>query len=310
MGRKILFITTDQQRYDALGCNGGDDRAHAGRRRARGRRHQLPPRLQPEHGVHAGAVDDADRASTCAPTAWSPTACRCPSTRPASPRTSPSRPATAPRCSARRTSSPASTRCACTRRTGSPTRARPARTAASTTSSWRCTCRRSCKRGIQHYGKWLLEHARPEHVNGFSPLLAGRAGRRDRRARDARSTRSRRELVPHRLGRRPHDRVPRLARPRRRLVRVDERSPTRTTRGTRRRRSWHRVQLAATSTCRPATPVRPTRSRDVLAEKPAHWLALVRGDVASTRRAGPARFRPQNAQPTTASARSTRCRTS
>ena len=23
MGRKILFITTDQQRYDAIGCNGG-----------------------------------------------------------------------------------------------------------------------------------------------------------------------------------------------------------------------------------------------------------------------------------------------
>ena len=23
MGRNILFITTDQQRYDALGCNGG-----------------------------------------------------------------------------------------------------------------------------------------------------------------------------------------------------------------------------------------------------------------------------------------------
>jgi arylsulfatase A-like enzyme len=23
MGRKILFITTDQQRYDSLGCNGG-----------------------------------------------------------------------------------------------------------------------------------------------------------------------------------------------------------------------------------------------------------------------------------------------
>src|SRR4029079_2211800 len=23
MGRKILYITTDQQRYDALGCNGG-----------------------------------------------------------------------------------------------------------------------------------------------------------------------------------------------------------------------------------------------------------------------------------------------
>ena len=24
MGRKILFITTDQQRYDALGCNGNE----------------------------------------------------------------------------------------------------------------------------------------------------------------------------------------------------------------------------------------------------------------------------------------------
>lgn len=23
MGRKILFVTTDQQRYDSLGCNGG-----------------------------------------------------------------------------------------------------------------------------------------------------------------------------------------------------------------------------------------------------------------------------------------------
>ena len=23
MGRKILFVTTDQQRYDAIGCNGG-----------------------------------------------------------------------------------------------------------------------------------------------------------------------------------------------------------------------------------------------------------------------------------------------
>jgi arylsulfatase A-like enzyme len=23
MGRKILFVTTDQQRFDALGCNGG-----------------------------------------------------------------------------------------------------------------------------------------------------------------------------------------------------------------------------------------------------------------------------------------------
>ena len=38
MGRKILFVTTDQQRYDTLGCNGGTRRPHAGDRRARRRR--------------------------------------------------------------------------------------------------------------------------------------------------------------------------------------------------------------------------------------------------------------------------------
>jgi len=30
MGRKILFITTDQQRYDGLACNGGKGPSTAG----------------------------------------------------------------------------------------------------------------------------------------------------------------------------------------------------------------------------------------------------------------------------------------
>ena len=38
MGRKILFVTTDQQRYDTLGLQRRHARAHAGGRRARGRR--------------------------------------------------------------------------------------------------------------------------------------------------------------------------------------------------------------------------------------------------------------------------------
>ena len=59
--RNILFITTDQQRHDSLGCNGGTVARTPVVDRAGRRGHQLPARLQPEHGVHAGAVDDADR---------------------------------------------------------------------------------------------------------------------------------------------------------------------------------------------------------------------------------------------------------
>jgi len=61
MGRKILFITTDQQRHDALGCNGGrfgrtpvvDGWARNGIRYAR---------LQSEHGLYARPLDHVDRA--------------------------------------------------------------------------------------------------------------------------------------------------------------------------------------------------------------------------------------------------------
>ena len=58
--RNILFITTDQQRYDSLGCNGGTVARTPGGGPTGRRGHQLPPGLQPEHGVHAGALDHVD----------------------------------------------------------------------------------------------------------------------------------------------------------------------------------------------------------------------------------------------------------
>ena len=109
MGRKILFITTDQQRYDALGCNGGtiartpvvDGLAADGIRYERAynqntvcmpaRSTMLTGQYVRTHGVIANGVPLPDDA---------PSDRRVPARR---------APATAPRCSARRTSSPAST---------------------------------------------------------------------------------------------------------------------------------------------------------------------------------------------------------
>jgi arylsulfatase A-like enzyme len=54
MGRKILFITTDQMRYDALGCNGGQVALHPGHRQFGGIRHQLPACPQPKCDLYAG----------------------------------------------------------------------------------------------------------------------------------------------------------------------------------------------------------------------------------------------------------------
>ena len=57
MGRKILFVTTDQQRYDTLGCNGGHAVPHPGGRRPGRRGRPLRPGPPPVGGVHAVAVD-------------------------------------------------------------------------------------------------------------------------------------------------------------------------------------------------------------------------------------------------------------
>ena len=78
MGRKILFVTTDQQRYDALGCTGNtiartpvvDALAADGI--------VYRPGPQPEHGVHAGALHHDHGPVRAHPRRRSPTACRCP----------------------------------------------------------------------------------------------------------------------------------------------------------------------------------------------------------------------------------------
>ena len=69
MGRKILLVTTDQQRYDTLGCNGGtlartpvvDGLAADG--------HPLRARHPAVGRVHAVALDDPHRPAPDAPTA-------------------------------------------------------------------------------------------------------------------------------------------------------------------------------------------------------------------------------------------------
>ena len=56
MGRKILFITTDQQRYDALGCNGGTiARTRTGLTYRRAWDSQTP-----SHGMHFRSIYHRD----------------------------------------------------------------------------------------------------------------------------------------------------------------------------------------------------------------------------------------------------------
>ena len=70
MGRKILFVTTDQQRYDTLGCNGGHPRPDPGRRRARRRR------ASATSGPSRSRWSACRRARRCSPASTrAPTAC-------------------------------------------------------------------------------------------------------------------------------------------------------------------------------------------------------------------------------------------
>ena len=146
--------------------------------------------------------------------------------------------------------------------------------------------------------------APPERDEGFAALLLGRGRRRHRRARD-RDQPDPARLVPHRLGRRPHDRVPRLARRRRRLVRVDELprpAPPVGPAGV----GAAAGATGATSTFRPAIPARPTRSATCSPQKPRALARLATRGRGATSRAGPARVRARGRSPTTRSARSTR----
>ena len=61
MGRKILLVTTDQQRYDTLGCNGGTLARTPVVDASRGEWHPLRARHPAVGRVHAVASDDPHR---------------------------------------------------------------------------------------------------------------------------------------------------------------------------------------------------------------------------------------------------------
>ena len=220
MGRKILFITTDQQRYDALGCNGGDDRPHAGRRRARRRRASTTGARTTRTSSACRRAPRCSPASTCARTAWSPTASPLPADAPS---------VAAHLARARRLPHGADRQGALrARRSTSTARwhenrsaaraARPGRAAASSTSSSRCTCPLGAASALRQVAARASTPSDVERLRARC-CSAPRAAATPARPRSKYNPIPR-ELVPHRLGRRPHDRLARLARRRRRLVRA------------------------------------------------------------------------------------------
>ncbi len=221
-GRKILFITTDQQRYDTLGCNGGtlartpvvDGLAAEGIRYERAipqsvvcmpsRSTMLTGQHPSTHGVWMNGVPLPVDAPSVAETL------RQDGYRTAlvgkahfEPFLDPFQRFTENALAATGTTPPA------------------AATGASSTSSSPPTP----PAGPLHYARWLgSEH--PEAIGMFYAVLDQRPrgqprGRRRHRRPRCTSTRSR-GVVPHRLGGRPDDRLARLARRRRRLLLLDE----------------------------------------------------------------------------------------
>ncbi len=167
MGRKILFVTTDQQRYDTLGCNGGtlsrtpvvDGLAAAGHPLRAG-----PPAVG---RVHAVALDDDHRPAPAHARRVDERRAAA-GHRPVGGRRAARRRLPHGARSASRTSSRSSTRSAASRRTASPAPARSARTAASSTSSSPPTARPA--RCTTRSG-WPSTH--PEAVGSFYPVLDG-----------------------------------------------------------------------------------------------------------------------------------------
>ena len=223
MGRKILLVTTDQQRFDTLACNGGTlsrtpvvdglaadgvryDRAHPQSVVCMPSRSTILTGQHPStHGVFMNGVP-------------------LPAGRPLGRRGPAARRATAPPWSARRTSSPTSTRSSASRRTSCRPRA-PRPTAGRAGFEHLETASHGAM-GPLHYAQWLL-HNHPEALGMYCRAIddylqvSAEAGRRHRRAPGQGQPHRPRDL-PHRLGGRPDDRLARLARRRRRLVLLDE----------------------------------------------------------------------------------------
>ena len=226
MGRKILFVTTDQQRYDTLGCNGGtlartpvvDGLAadghplRAGPSRSRScacRRAStmLTGQHPSTHGVWMNGVPLPVDAPSVADVLHD-----------AGYRTALDRQG--------RTSSRSSTRSAASPRTRfGRDRHRAAGRHAPRLRAPRVRHPRRRRAAALRRAGW--RPSTPRRSAMFYPVLDGdlqvnaRGRRRHRRAAGARQPDPAR-VVPHRLGRRPHDRLARLARRRRRLVLLDE----------------------------------------------------------------------------------------
>ena len=182
-------------------------RAHAGRRPARGRRRQLSTRAQPERRLHAGALDDGHRTVRAHARRRSPTASRCRPTRRAWRRRSHG-PAIAPRCIGKAHFEPAMDM------RGRWFENRMAREGS--TGPYRGFEHMELAMHVPLRAAWhyslFIQREHPEAMSGFAPLLSARGRRRDRRARGGVQP-DRARVVPHRLGRRPHHRVARRARP-------------------------------------------------------------------------------------------------
>ena len=292
MGRKILFITTDQQRYDSLGCNGGTI--------ARTPVVDGSPRAASTTSARTTRTPCACRrarrcspASTCARTASSPTACRCRADAPSVAAYLHDKAGYRTALLGKAHFEPGfDLRAAAGSRTAWRARARPVRTAASSTSSSRCTCR------VGSAAAALRPLAASRRTASRRSRASRRCSRREprrrhRRARDATYNPIPREWYhtdwvadrtiayldslpddadwfvwmsfpdPHH----PWDPPASRAAPR---------------------------ATGATSTCRPAIPARTRRSSAVLAQKPAHWLASGTRARCVNAEGGPGTYRPQN----------------
>ena len=222
MGRTILFITTDQQRYDTLGCNGGTLARTPVVDAPRRRRPSLRAGPPAVGRVHAVALDDDHRPA--------PEHARRVDER----RAAAGRRAVGRRGAARRRVPHRAHRQAALRavpRPVRPLRREPLRPRRAWTAPHRgfehFEAATHSGAGPLHYARWLAADA----PRGGRDVLPGARRRRWRSTPRAAATTGApqvhdnpipRELVPHRLGRRPHDRLARLARRRRRLVLLDE----------------------------------------------------------------------------------------
>ena len=310
MGRKILFVTTDQQRYDTLGCNGGTlartpvvdglaaRRASATSGPSRSRscacrraRRCSPASTRRTHGVWMNGVPlPVDAPSVAARAARRRLPHRARSARPHF------EPFLDPFAALHRE-----------RARPRPARRRPA---APHRGFEHLEFATHGAAGPLHYAQLAAGRTIPRRSAMFYPVLDGdlevnAAGGGDTGAPQVHVNPIPRELVPHRLGRRSHDRVARLARRRRRLVLLDELPRPAPPVGPAAVGGGPRRLARRAAARRLPEPTRPSASA-ILDAKPRHWRLWYDGTLVSNyeaptrlgagdahRRPGPRGQRPQ-----------------